>query len=301
MDQILGRSEIILDEQQKMRELLEDKIPWQKDHMAGRVPTLHRIEDLLLRLLVRSGDSEILDEAGYRKNIPPSADGPNQSASAHSRFSTDETDTSVFSSEDGLRAPPPPGSLATSFRPSHGDRASRISSSLLVTTPRIDGELDENREMQNLPDGSPPPRRERNRPMPPDLPYLRKPYVVPESIHSEDQEDGEERYATGSRQDATSPTESIPPRTGPASRPIPVAGRPGHDLPRTPESSSPTLPRPRTHRPGPVPEPLNIPSPVMPGRPSNMAPSSFRPSASMSMPMPRPSRLAGTREPMTTT
>jgi hypothetical protein len=32
-----------------------------------------------------------------------------------------------------------------------------------------------------------------------------------------------------------------------------------------------------------------------------MAPSSFRPPPTMQMPMPRPSRLAGTREPMTTT
>lgn len=297
VDEILDRSDAMLDEQQKLRELFEDQLPAQKDQMPGRVPTLYRIEDLLLRLLVRSGDSEILDEVGFRKDML-AADSPNRSASAHSRFSTDETDASVFSNEDGLHAPPPPGSLATDFRQSRrGDNASQVSSSLLVTTPRIDGELDEGWELQNLPDGSPPPHRERRRPAPPDLSFLRRPGEFPEKFY-DDEDPG---YGAESQHDAASPEPSPQPRPVPAPRPVPVTGRVGQDLPRTPESRTPTPPRPRTHRPGPVPEPLRIPSPVMPGRPSNMAPTSFRPNPSLTMPMPRPSRLAGTREPMTTT
>ena len=297
MEDMLDRSDDLISGQERLRQLMEDKLVPPPDHMAGRAPTLHRIEDLLLRLLVRSGDSEILDEYGKPKAYDNlrAVRSPtlNQSASGHSRFSDPETELSAETDVSSIRAPAPPGSLASGFqRKVFQDGASDVPSSLLVTTPRIDGELDEEWELQNLPRGTPPPHGPRRRAVRPDLFHLR-------DMHQMTMQDGDypeemQRADTPSSQSEI----SMAPRRAPPVAPVPHSLE--HDLPRTPESRTPTPPRPRTHRPGPLPRPLDVPSPVMPGRPSTFVPSSLRPGTIPPM-MPRPSRLAGTREPMTTT
>jgi hypothetical protein len=297
MEDMLDRSDDLISGQERLRQLMEDKLVPPPDHLSGRAPTLHRIEDLLLRLLVRAGDSEILDEYGHSKEYDNlgSVRSPtvNQSASGHSRFSDPETELSTETDVSSIRAPAPPGSLASGFQRKYfQDETSDVPSSLLVTTPRIDGELDEEWELQNLPRGTPPPHGPRRRAAPPDLSHLRGMQQPP--MQDEDYPEEMPQAESPSSRSET----SIAPRRAPPVAPIPPPLE--HDLPRTPESRTPTPPRPRNHRPGPLPRPLDVPSPVMPGRPSTFVPNSLRPGTIPPM-MPRPSRLAGTREPMTTT
>ena len=299
MEDMLDRSDDLMSGQEKLRQLMEDKLVSPPDHVAGRAPTLHRIEDLLLRLLVRSGDSEIFEEYGLSKDYdnPRSVRSStrDQSASGHSRFSDPETELSTETDVSSVRAPAPPGSLASAFqRKRFNDGESDVPSSLLVTTPRIDGELDEEWELQNLPRGTPPPHGPRRRAAPPDLSHLRG-GVHQTAVQDEDYPENMTQAESPSSQSGNS---SAPWRAPPVA-PMPPQQQ-QHDLPRTPDSRTPTPPRPRNHRPGPLPRPLDVPSPVMPGRPSTFVPNSLRPGTIPPM-MPRPSRLAGTREPMTTT
>jgi hypothetical protein len=304
MGGILDRSDMIMDEQRKLREIMEDQLLTESDKTKARAPTLHRLEDLLLRLLVNSGDSEILHELGQTRSSTSSRRSEPTSyttASAHSRFTSEElTESSIYSDERGLKAPAPPGSLVSHPHNRGGrDRSSGIPDSLLVTTPRIDGELDEDWEMHNLPAMNAPvadaPRR---RAQPPDLSHLRRQQPAPIDFGQSSDED----LYYEPLEDENVPTRQAAPVAPRRPAPAPImqpASEP--ELPSTPSSDSTiTPPRPRQHHSGPAPQPLGVPSPIGSSRPMPMPSSSFRPMPMPSM-LPRPSRLAGTREPMTTT
>jgi hypothetical protein len=129
---LLGRTNDILDAQLKAR----------KSESSTRGPTLHRIEDLLRRLLVRSGDSEIADEMGYEpedRHFPPAPPFLRQQKSE--RNPSEYTDASSFKGGSGSiysdqvlrRAPAPPGSFTSAY-----DREGRMTP---VADSLLDGEL----------------------------------------------------------------------------------------------------------------------------------------------------------------
>lgn len=291
-----------MEDQQRMRQALEDRLATDTAQMAGRVPTLHRLEDLLLRLLVNSGDSEILAELGHPKQFDPSVRSrtltEQDSASGHSRFSDVEEEQSQFTDEHGLRAPAPPGSFTSSFRrgdPRHRD----IPDSLLISTPRIEDELDEEWELDNLPRGTPDPTSgSHHRAMPPNLSHLlRKPNAQTpiHEDHYQSEDDDQSTVVYNDREEQVPPPQE--PRRVPPPIPIPA-------MQRAPSSSGSsdtiTPPRPRLHHPGPLPRPLGVPSPVrLDGHPRMPSGGSFRPMPGPSM-LPG-SRMGGTRQPMTTT
>lgn len=309
MGDIFDMHEIMLDEQRSLRNAVEEsQLPAARDNNQGRVPTLLRIEDLLLRLLSRSGDSEILEEMGKRKEVMSNTTSSSyRSARSTSEGGDDRSygrDTmSSFSDEQGLRAPAPPGSLASDPRSTGTSVSARmggrenIPSSLLVTTPRIEGELDEDWELDNLPRGTPPPGQARHRAVPPDLSHLRRIPNAPIPIFDDEQEPFYEESPP--REPTPLPEEQPRIQTPLPPRPIEVEESSSSSSSSS-SSEGTATPRTRPHHPGPPPQQVGIPSPVhSAGRPP-MMPGSFRPMPGPSL-LPRPARLAGTREPMTTT
>lgn len=129
---LLGRTNDILDAQAKAK----------KSESATRGPTLHRIEDLLRRLLVRSGDSEIADEMGYELDNQPPSPPPPSSLRGNAKTGIPLSPVassfkggqgSVYSDQALRKAPAPPGSYASSY-----DREGNITP---VPSSLLDGDL----------------------------------------------------------------------------------------------------------------------------------------------------------------
>lgn len=276
--------------QQWMEEAVQRKDP----------PKIDRLEDLLLRLLIRSGDSEIememgLDRAGRQcPSICP----------ANTIVSTtyDDETSSLLSDEAGIRAPARPSSMQTvSERHPH----SGVPSSLLAPSVSLSDRMSEDWERDNLPTPSPTFRSPGIRALAPQFPRTVARPALPDEqyeYYPREQDFVEEGHQTPEIRSAM-PTPLRSPAT-PSS------------LPRTPriiESSPPssvsfnsTLTPPSPRRPfraGPVPQPLGLPSPVhgnLPPPPMMMPPMPpFLPP--MGPTLVRPTRLAPPREPITTT
>ncbi|KAJ9125672.1 hypothetical protein QFC22_000634 [Naganishia vaughanmartiniae] len=291
---IKQQNSALLAQQQRLQDLVEDgKIG------NDRVPTMHRLEDLLLRLLARTGDSEILVQMD-RDNVLPAqhrrkvARAP--SFTSYSKGSSVSMANSVYSDEDGARAPAPAPSIDSEYERRRLARMSGLPDSLLQNSPRLSEQLDEQWEMQNLPPSSPDVNLEpRSRAMPP--------HVVTQRVAQPEYDYDSHSISESSTVTTVQPQQAIDSVIGrsdntprPIQRPI-IISRPltlETESESTTTSTSPSPPR-RRFRPGPLPQPVGIPSPVRPeGYPSVMPPPLFRPGF-------RPSRLGGVREPMTTT
>ncbi len=272
-----------------------------------RAPTLHRLEDLLVRLLVRSGDSEVAAEdgidriAGHRFDRHPSR-------STETRKSPTESDT--MSSQGTIRIPPaPPVSVITMDTETETGSIDRVPASLRSLTPG-DPSIDESWEMHNLPPLSPELGPGRSNLVPPGFRMHSRgrqhPQLEPEYNPEQPMYEDEEPYERTPSPDPIiqkeqTPIEPVPSPIRPQRVPMPPRRAPSPS-----ESTSEDSPQMRHARPGPPPQPLGLPSPVSstpmpPFRPP------FRPGFIPQMPfpptMPRSSlpHFAQGREPMTTT
>lgn len=278
--QIQGALEGLVTQQTRMQQWLEEALQ-KKDS-----PRMQRLEDLLLRLLVRSGDSEVEMELGWdrqRQMTDSQASTEGWISSLSSSLSE-----SVYSDEMGHKAPARPSSIAT--LPTSD--ITGVSSSLLAPSPRISEQLSEQWELDNLPSADPVLRSPRSRAMAPLIPRaiarpLQEPEPEPEPQPSP--ESASERYMT------PQPT----PRVAPAASRSPVGQRPSPpSSPSSEGTATPTSPR-RRHMPGPPPQPIGLPSPVSHNLPPPPGVTPFPPT--MGPPVARPARLAPPREPITTT
>ena len=255
--------------------------------------TLGRIEDLLLRLLERSGDSAILMELGLDVAQTRQGNKSGYAASIRSKhkFAHEE---SMYSDEHGARAPAPAPSIDTQYERERRARMSGVPESLLEMSSHLTDELDEDWELQNLPPTSPDvDMQSRPRAMPP-IGMLTRREVQPGSSHSSSEAETPPIVEPPAGDQFVGEEDTPRPNHGPIMFPQPTSTESESE---TTTSTTPS-PRRRPFRPGPTPRPVEIPSPVRPeGYPSVMPPPSFRPG----MPYPRPSRLASGREPMTTT
>lgn len=287
---IKDQNRALMDQQLQVRHMLESG-----EAKSTKGPSLERLEDLLLRLLARTEDSDSLTGFSEQDYNPSQRARKPSSPSIRSRatFDTAHPD-SMYSDEQGARAPAPAPSIDSEYARRQRARMSGVPEPLLEISSHLTEELDEEWELQNLP------------PQSPDVDLDPRPRARPPIMLNRK---NPERYAS-----SVSEAESLFPRLQhdaddegsseaetlrPVQRPIIIP------RPQTPESSSETTttsttpsPRRRHFRPGPVPQPVRLPSPVpLEGYPSVVPPPSFRPG----FPYPRPSRLAGAREPMTTT
>ncbi|KAJ9092317.1 hypothetical protein QFC19_008751 [Naganishia cerealis] len=289
---IKQQNSTLLEQQQKLQDILEGG-----DLTKDRAPTLHRLEDLLLRLLVRTGDSEILVEMGREDPLPRQQGRRAPSSFAtHSQRTSGSIIDSGYSDEEGFKAPAPAPSVDSEYERRRQARMSGLPDSLLQSSPRLSEELDEEWEMQNLPPPSPDVDLEpRPRAMPPHI-VTRRTAQAQFGYDSDSVSESSTATPVGPLQ----PTNNGVDRVEATPR---LVQRPSiNQRPLTPETESDTTttstspsPLRRHFRPGPFPQPVGIPSPVRPeGYPSVMPPPSFRPGF-------RPSRMGGVREPMTTT
>ncbi|KAJ9128393.1 hypothetical protein QFC24_000686 [Naganishia onofrii] len=289
---IKQQNSALLAQQQKLQDLMEN------DKIANdRVPTMHRLEDLLLRLLARTGDSEILVEMG-RDDVQPAQYRRTAAASsfASGKSSSALTTGSGYSDEEGARAPAPAPSIDSEYERRRQARMSGVPDSLLQSSPRLSEELDEEWEMQNLPPSSPDVDLEPRRgAMPP--PVVTQRVTQPQYDYDTDSiSESSDATTVQPQQPNSSGMSRVENTPRPFQRPVIIPRHPTPDTESetTTTSTSPSPP-PRRFRPGPLPQPVGIPSPVRPeGYPSVMPPPLFRPGF-------RPSRLGGIREPMTTT
>lgn len=286
---IKEQNRALMEQQLKVQNLLESG----GEHTNA--PTLGRIEDLLLRLLERSADSEILMELGFDDEQIRHGNKSGYAASTRSkRTFASAHEQSMYSDEQGARAPAPAPSIDTQYDRERRARMREVPESLLEMSSHLTDELDEDWELQNLPPGSPDvDLQSRPRAMPP-IGMLTRRNVQPESSHSLSEAETLPIVEPPARDQFVS-GEGTP---RPVHRPIMVSQPPSTDLESETTTSTTPPARRRPFRPGPTPRPVEIPSPVRPEEyPSVMPPPSFRPG----MPYPRPSRLASGREPMTTT
>lgn len=314
----------LLEEQRQTRDLLHQVVQHQgiSPIAVERAPTLYRLEDLMLRLLVREGDSEAAAERGIFMEGTPRARSQRKYGMINSDVdeeasSADEDDRSLRSYETATRFPRPPAPSALSVSELDEEhRVSRLPTSLRSLTPGQPS-IDESWEMHNMPPlfpdvgegvsrGQPPhiPGLERRRPLsPPDEIMYRNEQPYPDDVDERSPSPELEQEQESESEAPLSPREVAP---TPRSRSVPP---PLPRVYRSPSSSSSddTIGDRRMY-PGPLPQPLGLPSPVTmnpPIRPNYRPP--FRPGFIPSMPypptMPRMSlpHLAQNREPMTTT
>ncbi|GHJ85207.1 hypothetical protein NliqN6_1609 [Naganishia liquefaciens] len=289
LESIKEQNHSLMKQQLKLQHMLES------DEEYRKAPMLGRIEDLLLRLLERSGDSEILMELGQDDAQIRYGNKSDQAPSTLSRRTfASGPGHSTYSDEQGGKAPAPAPSIDTEYERERRARMSGVPESLLEISSHLTDELDEDWEVQNLPPGSPDVHLQSQlRAMPP-VSMLARRNVWPESSHTLSDAVLTPISATPAQDQVSSEADTPRPVHRPIMIPQPSSTESQSD---TTVSTTPS-PRRRPFRPGPPPRPVEIPSPVRPeGYPSVMPPPSFRPG----MPYPRPSRLASGREPMTTT
>lgn len=280
----------LMDQQIKVQRMLES------DEMRpAKGPSLERLEDLLLRLLARDGDSEC--PTGFTGNDYAPAyrakKAPSPSVLSKRTFDTAHPD-SMYSDEQGARAPAPAPSIDSEYARRQRARMSGVPESLLEMSSHLTEELDEEWEMQNLPPQSPDVDLD---PRPRAMPPIMLNRMGPERYESSVSEVESRPHRIQPPSEDESSSEAETPR--PAQRPI-LLPRPQSPETVSESTATSTTPSPphRQFRPGPVPQPVRLPSPVpLEGYPSVVPPPSFRPG----FPLPQPSRLAGAREPMTTT
>jgi hypothetical protein len=302
------------------RDLLAEAVSKEPVSQA-RVPTLHRLEDLMLRLLVRGGDSEAAAERGIFSGATLSGQPRRYTTAAPDEEldTTVQDSDSMLSVETATRFPrAPPASMASVGQADEeDDRVSRVPVSLRSLTPGGDPSIDESWEMHNLPPLSPGiAERNHHRVMPSDFPTFRRrdpPFEPPQQdwLYRDEQMYEDEAVNRGpptpervSEEVATpSPVGAEPHQRTPIHVPPPP-----RVIQRSPsESSSEDIPQPRRMHPGPLPRPIGLPSPVSMGPPMPPPRPPFRPGFVPTMPMPptmpRMSlpHLAQNREPMTTT
>lgn len=278
--QIRGTLENIVTQQSRMQQWMEEALHNKES------PRMQRLEDLLLRLLVRSGDSEVEMELGLDriKRGPRSESESNGWTSSRSESLSE----SIYSDEMGHKAPARPPSVATLPM----SDITGVSSSLLAPSPRISEELSEQWELDNLPTANPSLRSPRSRAMAPLIPRaIARPMPEPDLEREASPESVQERALT------PQPTPQPPPpiSRGPVVQPPSPSSSSSSESTATPTSS----PR-RRHMPGPPPQPIGLPSPVSNDLPPPLPGMTPFPPA-MGPSVARPARLAPPREPITTT
>ncbi|KAK4686714.1 hypothetical protein P7C73_g3410, partial [Tremellales sp. Uapishka_1] len=331
---LIGRTDDLQQEINRKREIEIEMSP-------PRGPTLGRIEDLLRRLLLHSGDSEIAEEMGqggfYKEpqRVFPDDQPPTPSEAEWTREGSFYKGGDSIYSEGMFKAPAPANSLVSSSARSYGSRLSRVPESLL------DGELpaidfDEEFAMSGLPPGSPPEEYQAKRSEVPQNLLRRTPRQQPQptpqqpsrEMYPQDpiQEEPEEQYQPSDYTESRYEDEPWEPEPEPepeqeAERPssrdqTPVPYDNGQMVPVDEDDQDYSDYEPsRPIRTPPPPQPVHLPSPVRsnagnpyPPRPPMMQPGfpgsqmGPLPPGAMNMP-PRSSlpRIAGVRDPISTT
>ncbi|RXK40622.1 hypothetical protein M231_02077 [Tremella mesenterica] len=321
---VIGQNNSLLQEMDRRRSFNVELPP--------QNPSLRRLEDLLRRALVHLGDSDIMEEMGRTprqpNDIPMEYDEHGQlvpSEKAYSEGGIYEGGGSIYSDEFNPKVRAPVNSMTSEYDRQRRGGFSPIPDSLLegsVGEPDFDDEF----AVQNLPPSQPPsPHIPEPISMPQALSRIRRkpvPQAVPAPIQEEEYEDIPYH-------------DHEPEPEQPLESPLPTpASQITQPLPQTPQDQTPApLDRPLPqepeeeyydeeepdrgpYRPGPPPQPVDLPTPVRSPRdftplpPPHPGPS-MRPWPAAPMPpmgpgiaeMPRPSlpRLAGVRDPISTT
>ena len=310
---LIGKTDDLADEVFRARSIEVELTP--------RGPGLRRIEDLLRRALQRLGDSEFLDDydADHQEDFRPPKPPPAPPSVKGSEYgSWYKGSDGVHSADWERKARTPPNSFTDSYTARRQRRSPAIRRSLIegsIPEEEFDSEA-ERFAMEDLPPGTPPPEHMIGRSRVPPHIASRFPRQQPQEQEQEPEEyeDEPEYEESVITEPLRSPTPEQIPRSPEDIRPLPY--RPvtmedevsdyseGEDLP----------PRPPTRSQAPPPEPIDLPTPVrsgegLPEQPTGPHMRPPYPAGGMPPPppgmgnMPRPMlpRIAGVRDPISTT
>ena len=281
---VIGQNSDILNEATRRRSF--------EVELSPRAPGLRRIEDLLRRALLHLGDSEIAAELG-RESRPHDV-YPESSTPSEESFNND---ASMFAGTEGMysgdfnpKARAPPNSFTDSIDPRRRRRFSAVPDSLLrgeITTP----DFDEGFAMRDLPPQTPPaeyviPHAQ----VPPQIASRRRPPRAQRYDEQPEEEYSEFSSNPEEEQDQT---------------PVPYRQDEQYDQGLSEYGDEQGERRPT--RPLPPPQPVDLPTPVRtpetypPQGPSYPAGGMLPPPGMAGMPRPSLPRIAGVRDPISTT